>query len=33
MHEARQAELAAAKLEIDKELRYRVFFFLFKGSG
>jgi hypothetical protein len=22
-HEARQAELAAAKLEVDKELRYR----------
>jgi hypothetical protein len=32
MHEARQAELAAAKLEVDKELRYRVVFFLFKGT-
>ncbi len=27
MHEARRAELAAAKLEVDKELRYRVIFF------
>jgi hypothetical protein len=32
MHEARRAELAAAKLEVDKELRYMVVIFLFEGT-